>query len=503
QIAEWRARPFQPHAIARLRQTAYMKRVFMTYVDILIEWGDQLFRRDTMESTNEATQLYLLAAQLLGPRPQRVALEAAAPRTFNQLLATGFDQLSNSLVEELEGYLPETIVPVGEPALVQDDLPILGPTLFFCVPPNETLISEYWDRVADRLFKLRHCMNIEGVVRELPLFEPPIDPALLVRAAAAGLDLASALSEVDAPLPHYRFQLMAQKATELCGDVRALGQALLAALEKRDAEQLALVRTSHEVTLYDSVIEVRKKQIDEAKQALESLKRSRENAEHRLAYYQSRTFTNPSEASQLSLLDEAGYYNGLSGAANLLATELGAFPNVAVGIAGFGGSPNVTASYGGAQVANVLRAVAEGARLEASQLDRAAQMAAILGSYERRRDEWRLQAEVVQKEIGALDKQILGAEIRVAIAANELENTRRQLTQAKDVESFLRDKFTNVELYHYMLNQLSSLYFQSYKLAYDLAKRAERAFEFELAVSGRGFIQFGYWDGLKKGLLAG
>ncbi len=29
-------------------------------------------------------------------------------------------------------------------------------------------------------------MNIEGVVRQLPLFEPPIDPALLVKAAAAG-----------------------------------------------------------------------------------------------------------------------------------------------------------------------------------------------------------------------------------------------------------------------------------------------------------------------------
>ena len=35
--------------------------------------------------------------------------------------------------------------------------------------------------VADRLFKIRHCMNIQGVVRQLPLFEPPIDPALLVR----------------------------------------------------------------------------------------------------------------------------------------------------------------------------------------------------------------------------------------------------------------------------------------------------------------------------------
>jgi hypothetical protein len=28
-------------------------------------------------------------------------------------------------------------------------------------------------------------------------------------------------------LPHYRFQVMAQKATELCGEVRSLGAELL------------------------------------------------------------------------------------------------------------------------------------------------------------------------------------------------------------------------------------------------------------------------------------
>ena len=42
----------------------------MRYLDNLIAWGDQLFRRDTIESINEATQLYVLAAEILGPRPE-------------------------------------------------------------------------------------------------------------------------------------------------------------------------------------------------------------------------------------------------------------------------------------------------------------------------------------------------------------------------------------------------------------------------------------------------
>jgi hypothetical protein len=52
--------------------------------------------------------------------------------------------------------------------------------------------------VADRLFKIRNCRDISGRVRQLPLFEPPIDPALLVRATAAGVDLDSVLNDTPA-----------------------------------------------------------------------------------------------------------------------------------------------------------------------------------------------------------------------------------------------------------------------------------------------------------------
>jgi len=44
----------------------------------------------------------------------------------------------------------------------------------------------------------------------------------------------------------------------------------------------------------------------------------------------------------------------------------------------------------------------------------------------------------------------------------------------------------------------SGVYFQSYKLAYDLAKRAERRFRFELGLQDSSYINFGYWDSLKR-----
>src|SRR5690606_7704606 len=118
----------------------------------------------------------------------------------------------------------------------------------FCLPYNDRMLK-YWDTVADRLFKIRHCLNIDCVFRLLPIYEPPIDPALLVRAAAAGLDIGAVLSDLSAPRPQYRFGTLLQKASELASLVQGLGNQLLSALEKKDAEGLARLRSEHEVAL--------------------------------------------------------------------------------------------------------------------------------------------------------------------------------------------------------------------------------------------------------------
>jgi Tc toxin complex TcA C-terminal TcB-binding domain len=64
-------------------------------------------------------------------------------------------------------------------------------------------------------------------------------------------------------------------------------------------------------------------------------------------------------------------------------------------------------------------------------------------------------------------------------------------------------KFSSESLYGWMESQLAGLYFSAYQLAYDLAKKAERAYQFELGDSSTTFIQFGHWDSLRKGLLSG
>ncbi|HXR99798.1 MAG TPA: neuraminidase-like domain-containing protein, partial [Pyrinomonadaceae bacterium] len=296
QIAEWQANPFKPHVIARLRLVTYMKAVVMRYIDNLIAWGDQLFRRDTIESINEATQLYILAAQILGRRPEQIPARARAKvQTFRSLDdQVDLNGLANASVE-IEGFMSPSVVPPADGN--NAGMPLMP---FFGIPGNDKLLG-YWTTVADRLFEIRHCQNIDGIVRTLPAFDSPIDPVLLVKAAGVGVDVASALSDINVALPHYRFNVMLQKASELCGEVKSLGGSLLSALEKRDAEEMALLRSTHEMKVLKAVRAIKEKQLQEATTTREGLDRTKELTTIRRDYYRDIAFMNPWETTQVSL----------------------------------------------------------------------------------------------------------------------------------------------------------------------------------------------------------
>jgi hypothetical protein len=492
QVEEWRDRPFEPHRLAALRPTAYPRAVVMKYLDNLIGWGDQLFRRETLEAINEATLLYVLAAQILGPRPVRLPpTRPVAPRSYATLVRP-LDAFSNSW-EELLPALPEGRAP--DP----DDPPPPTMAPVFCIPANEKLLA-YWDTVADRLFKIRHCQDLDGRERELPLFEPPIDPALLVRARAAGLDIGSILRDVHAPRPHYRFTVLAAKASELCGEVRGLGGSLLGVLQARDGEKLALLRAGQETRLLELVGRVRERQLAEAEQGREALLQARQAADDRARFYRERKHLSPSEQTQLARLADANQVQQDVAAAEEIAAAHNVLPSFSIPLGPIGG-PSI--SYGGSNVGAYFNAVAREIGAVAAQRSYESSRAGLLGGFERRKEEWDFQARQAQVDVAQIDRQLAAADIRVEIARQELANHQQQVENARAVEDFLHDKFTSQELYGWMLGQISAVYFRAHQLAYDLAKRAERAYRFELGLADSRFVQFGHWDGLYRGLLAG
>ena len=98
--------------------------------------------------------------------------------------------------------------------------------------------------------------------------------------------MAAILNGVNQPLPLVRFQLLVQKAAEICQEVKALGNSLLSVIEKEDNEALALLRAQHERVVLELAETVRYGQWQEAKQSREGLERSVANAAQRYTYYE-------------------------------------------------------------------------------------------------------------------------------------------------------------------------------------------------------------------------
>jgi hypothetical protein len=153
-----------------------------------------------------------------------------------------------------------------------------------------------------------------------------------------------------------------------------------------------------------------------------------------------------------------------------------------------------------------LSAVAEVSNIVAAHNESQGQAAGLAGGWERRLDDWRFQADLAATEITQTQAQIAAANDRINQAQADLDAHDKQSDNSIAARDFMRDKFTNEALYEWMANQLSALYFQTYNLAYAAAKRAERAWRIEIPdgpTPTPSFINFGYWNNLNRGLLAG
>src|SRR5258708_24235092 len=205
----------------------------MTYVDNVIAWGDRLFQQYTIETINEATKIYVLAANILGTKPQVVPVkESTAPQTY-ATIRPNLKQFSDALVD-MEVDVPFDSAPspaTGADPTGSNTLECIGQTLFFCIPQNDTLLG-YWDTVADRLFKIHNSLNIQGVFQKLPLFDPPIDPALLVRAAAEGLDVTAIVTGFNPPLPPVRFPPLFSQPPQIFPELKSPPPNLLSPFQK-------------------------------------------------------------------------------------------------------------------------------------------------------------------------------------------------------------------------------------------------------------------------------
>ena len=653
----YRKDPFNPHAIARVRPGAYQKSIFMKYIDNLLDWGDALFAQFTMESVNEATMLYVMAADLLGPRPTELGPcgeKSTSPKTYADIAPLlrpanpEDDSSAEVLIEEFETFtidpgpgriaadqfvypvagatatftaplmartgavaagnglpaaddgvearggvvnpmgwnatpgstwrdpsgtslttlqaggpiggagtvtvggqssfrLPFSGDPVGPPETSPTGgLPTRGPTLggigfpkglepddylhvpydlhdapppsrqrpgdrepthfqpaelahsrlIFCIPENKELAG-YWDRVESRLNNIRNCMDISGVRRRLELFAPEIDPRMLVRMRAAGLSLDDVMNVASGSVPPYRFSYLIEKAKQQAALVQTFGNQLLAAIERRDGEELTRLRTVHEQNL----LKVRSQSVDQeiraAEDTLDSLRRQQTAVEYRRNHYIG--------LLQGGLLGPERVQQVATHLASTLASieAMGALVSAIASLVPNFGAPTAI-TFGGVQISSCFNGFADFARAVKDSSHLVGASAGIEANYQRRDEDWKHQVELARQELNQLAKQVSAAEIRLDIAREAKAVHERSIEQVQEIFDLLRDRFTNFGRFTWLSAELQKLHRMAFNGALSMARLAEQACRFERPdETVQPLLTGDYWDASHAGLLAG
>lgn len=508
QLAAWKNNPFSPHILARYRTTAYQKTVVLKYIENLINWADMKFREDTMESINEATQLYLLAFEILGKRPCKVAPPKALGRydmDFKALIR-GIDEMGNSVMttDRIDVLLKtESLLDPDEVTVSASkaDVPVLD-VYYFDVPENEQ-IESYWDIVEDRLAKIRASLNIDGIFRKVSVNAPEIDPAAMVKAAFSSYD---SLNEGTFPpmtdnlRPPYKFRTVLSLAEQMCSEVRQLGDKFLSAVEKMDAEALAHLRADQEWTILKNYEEIRKSEIKDIEATIASLELSLARAEYTKEYYESQEVSKK-ESKAMAKSQASSRLVQTALPLNAMGATLSAAGSILAGFAGLS-SPltGYTVSFQG--IGQGMAISADSLQMLAGISDRSSSLISVEASYERRQQDWTYQATLAKYEIDSITHQLEGARQRLQMAERNLAIHYDMVSNAKDMMTLMETKFTKKDLYKWMKTELFKSYTKAYGLAYELAKKAEVCYEFERG-ENPGIIKYDSWNSERDGLLAG
>ncbi|KAF7549248.1 hypothetical protein G7Z17_g6521 [Cylindrodendrum hubeiense] len=530
-ILEWRKNPFNAHIVARGRPLAYMRRIIMNYIEILVASGDVYFRQNTLEALPFAIQRYVEASHVFGSAPTNLPRLAKPKYKSYADLDAEFNDFSNAAFD-MELDFPFFSDPALRGGMTGGEgtfgLTGILKTTYFCVPSNPRLV-ELRDLIDDRLFKIRNCQDINGVVRSLALFEPPLDPGMLVRATASGIDISQLLSNTTGPMPNYRFQYLLQKAFDMCAEVRSMGSSLMSIKEKRDTEALANLHARQDKTIQGLMIEMKNTAKKEAESTIDALLEARKAQVARLEYYLALTGSDdksaPDESQdwedialsiekpttddlrmtsheklEMEKSDAAAVLNHKATILDIAVSVIKVIPDISESAEPFGIGVNIdsiTKNICEAMLisSNVMRCQAQSFSDEGARASRT-------GSLIKQLQERRLQANMAGRDIKGTDKQILTSRIRVEMCERDIQLQKQQADYARDTEEWLRTKYSSEQLYAWMDGVVRNLYYQTYLIADDLAQKAQKAFQFEKGDQSVNIISPSYWDDGRDGMFS-
>lgn len=447
---------FDPDIISENSPSIYQHWTIAQYINFILDFADNEFRQETWESLSAALQLYFEAEDLLGEAPEIKDLQSdfdkdSANRTYAQNAGMSFG-----------------------------------------TPTNQTL-KALWDRVNDRLYKLRNGLNINGE-RQMPsMYGTAIDPARLLLAAQNGGINPYDSSSLSAKRSAYRFRDMAPHTESLINLVVEFGGQLFSALVQKDNEQLQVLQATHQINMLNVVAQTYQYQIDEATNEIVVLQANLDSVAHQKNYYDGLINKGVNTLESKAL----GHLTGTK-VAQIVASDLRIRAFAAHFIPTIYGLAD-----GGFQPGSAIDSAATVANEIGQALQTTSQILNTTSEYIRRAEEWHFQSEQAQYSIDQINASLASATLRLNIAQENLKQYNLQVSQANEVYNYLKNKFTSAELYNWMSGQMASLYFTAYQLANTSLHTLQEAYQYELDLTTDNFIPTSTWNSMQKGLLAG
>ncbi len=361
-------------------------------------------------------------------------------------------------------------------------------SIAFCVPPNPVLIAldAY---ITLSLRKIQLCLDITG--------EPL--PTVVINDESQAEFFDTVNSEVERqPLlvssvnwsnavPRYRYSYLVEKARQYTEVAQRMGSALLAAQVNFDNARFDILRAQHAIELASSTIDLRNLGLRDAVTGLKLADEQYRRAQTQVGFWQDRIddgMLSDTEIHGLNLLNISAWIQILVGAAQVapIAAVVGTAGAIggALSATGAGLAPGLvilaaTAAAGAA----ALPVIAQGTLTVGGGIGAWGNLALTYAGFERRFEDWKLQRDLSRFDVAIGEIQKESANNRIEIANQEFSIANLQNTQAKEVLTFLENKFSNDHLYEWMIQVLSQKYRTLMQISANVARLAQRALEFE------------------------
>ncbi|KAM0190353.1 hypothetical protein ACHAPI_009475 [Fusarium lateritium] len=241
-----------------------MKRFVIKYIEALVAAGDVFLRQNSLEMLPMAIQRYIEGSHIFGPAPQTVPDVKSRKQQFKSYndVASSIDDFSNTSVQFQ--IASPYYVPMAQKGNNNNssgnqlNTGFLARTRYFGVQAYPEF-GKLRSLIDDRLFKIRHSLDIDGNFRRLSLWDPSLDVGALLKAVAGAGSFGKLLQQSDSMpllvsglgqvLPQQRFMYLLHKTFELCEELRRTTGSLLSAMEKKEGEALQLLRGEQDASL--------------------------------------------------------------------------------------------------------------------------------------------------------------------------------------------------------------------------------------------------------------